>query len=98
MKHLVFVNRVLSSDLLNILASFCAARQNTDMPLRPMVTETILSIANNFGVTLSIADWEREKVFKLLESSGLLAQVLRCITQRSPDSDACHCSSSSHDA
>jgi hypothetical protein len=59
MKHLVFVNRVLSSDLLNILASFCAARQNTDMPLRPMVTETILSIANNFGVTLSIADWGR---------------------------------------
>jgi hypothetical protein len=96
MKHLVFVNRVLSSDLLNILASFCAARQDTDMPC-PMVTETILSIANNFGVTLSIADWEREKVFKLLESSGLLAQVLRCITQRSPDSDACHYSSSSHD-
>ena len=33
MKHLMFVNRVLSSDLLNILASFCAARQDTEMPL-----------------------------------------------------------------
>ena len=53
-----------------------------------MVTETILSIVNNFRVTLSIADWEREKIFKVLESSGLLAQVLRCITQPSPDPDA----------
>lgn len=63
MKHRIFVDRVLTSDLLNILATFCAGREGTDMPC-PMVTETILSIVNNFRVTLLLADWEREKIFK----------------------------------
>jgi len=87
MKHLVFVERVIESDLLSTLASLCAGRVGTDMPC-PDVTETILSLVNNFRVTLFFAaDWEKEKIFKQLENSGMLAQVLRCITQPSADPD-----------
>lgn len=87
MKHPIFVDRVMSGDLLSILATLCAGRQGTEMPC-PMVTETILGIVNNFRVCLLFANWEAEQIFKRIEASGLLAQVLRCITQPSPNPDA----------
>lgn len=87
MKQLAFVERVLESNLLETLARLCAAREKTEMPC-PDVTESILSIVNNFRVTLYLKDWEKEKIFKLVESTGMLAQVLRCITQPSTDPGA----------
>lgn len=77
-----------NKNMLQVLAEFCAAAKPVPHQLpAPKVAHTIVSIANNVRLSLvgQGTDEDEEKVFKLLESTGLLGQVIRCLTQPGPD-------------
>jgi hypothetical protein len=74
-------------DLLAILAQLCAARDKTKMPC-PKFTESIFGIVNAyFRLSLVMDGSELESIFKKLEATGILGQVLRCIAKQNADPD-----------
>lgn len=84
-RHSKFSSRTFSSGLPKALADFCAARAPPDMP-PSKVCDNICCICVNLAFFLPQNGVGSDKVFKCLESSGLLAQVLRCLTQPSTQS------------
>jgi hypothetical protein len=83
MLHISFVKLCIAmekdADLLAVLAKFYAARGKPNMPCAD-VTEAMLKIVINCHGALSNDGWEQEKIFKKLESTGILGQVFRCYT------------------
>jgi len=81
----------LQKDLLSVLAKWTAARGKPNMPCLD-VSETLLKIVYNYFISWSKekgGDWEEEKfvIVKQLESTGILGQYFRCVTQLHDDKD-----------
>ena len=87
-KHYGMVQCMLTTKFLHILANFIGARPASQMPCAE-VAETICAITGNIQISLEQQSNNPDNVenataadqtFRKLESSGLLAQTLRCLT------------------
>jgi hypothetical protein len=81
MKRLSYVELAIVMGLLSTIAKLCAARKGLNMPCID-VADSILKFARNLQVSLTVygAKYSAEKIFKLFEATGLLPQILRCVT------------------
>lgn len=77
-KHATVVGRMDRAQFLHVLSEFVAACAAPSMP-DPAVAQCIGKIGNNFYIT-AVRQWTVREVFKELERSGLLGQMIRCAT------------------
>jgi len=80
LKHFNAIKVAFEKGLFRVIAEFVAARAPPALPC-PDIAETVCSIVINTRMALHVySDWDSDKVFRKLESSGILAQFLRCST------------------
>jgi hypothetical protein len=77
-KHSSFLKIILSSEVMEAVAKFYASRKKNDKRSLS-VAETILRIVDNVFVTLKNDNFSDERVFGILEKTGLLGQFIRCV-------------------
>ena len=71
--------RMVETKFLHVLAEFVRARPAPQMPCAE-VAEAFFSVAGNVHCCLRAKDATSDLPFRKLDSSGLLAQTLRCLT------------------
>lgn len=82
MKHQNFLKVVMKKELFSTLAGYIAVREAPNLPCDD-VAESICYIVTTFLTNQQHhgnAEWSQEKAMRKLESSGLLAQYIRCTT------------------